>query len=150
MANEARVQSSLVIRSSDTGMDYRSNPTTFLADVANPRGPKPGLLTVTPHEVEVVSFSPLTTPALCRIQNLDPDTVLEYGVWDAGISKFFPLGEVQPGESYVIRLSRNLGKDYVGTGTVSETGPSYLGIKCGQVSGTADHTVNALVEAFDA
>jgi len=53
-----------------------------------------------------VDLESLTTPALCRITNLDTTNFIEYGLYIS--ATFYPLGEILPGEFYVIRLSRNL------------------------------------------
>jgi hypothetical protein len=53
------------------------------------------------------------------------------------------LGEVLPGESYVIRLSRNLLEQYAGSGT-GTTGPeNTFRLKANEAA------VAALVEAFE-
>jgi hypothetical protein len=111
MANEATIQTTLSIRTGS--LSYQSQPSSFRADVAGTKGPTPGAIAVAIAGTDV-AFSELTTPALCRLQNLDETNFVEYGIWD-GI-QFYPLGELLPGESYVIRLSRNLTEEY-GTGT---------------------------------
>lgn len=103
MADEARIQSYLQIRKGN--LDYLSRPNSFVADVGTAFGPSPGAVTVTTGGTDV-AFTGLTTPALCRLMNLDSTNFAEYGVWDG--ATFHPLGELLPGETYVLRLSRNL------------------------------------------
>jgi hypothetical protein len=117
MSSEATVRSSLQIlkqSGSLTVLDYQSRPSTFTADVAGTKGPVPGAISVTTAGVDV-NLSELTTPGLCRLMNLDAANYVQYGVWD-GVT-FHDLGELLPGETFVIRLSRNIG---LGTGTVYE------------------------------
>ena len=139
MANEAEVRSSLQITGGDT--EYRSQPTTFLADVSDvTKGPTPGLVVATVAGVDV-DLSLLTVPGLCRIQNKDDTNFIEVGIWD-GVT-FYPLMDFLPGESFPIRLSASLGDEF-GTGT-GTSGPSIntLRIK----ADTAP--CNVIVEAFE-
>lgn len=117
MSSEAQIRSSLQIRKNN--LTYQSQPTAFVADVSGTNGPTPGAFTV-PVAGIAVDLSKLTTPGLCRIMNLDLTNYVEYGIKDVsgvGIGLFYPLGEILPGESYVIRLSRNITEEYTATGT---------------------------------
>lgn len=120
MANEAQVRGSLQILKKSgaiTLIDYSSKPTVFKATVTGTKGPAPGAFTVTVLGTDV-DFSELTTPGLCVFKNLDPTNFVTYGIWDPENSKFFPLGELLPGEVYVLRLSRDLQEEFqTGTGT---------------------------------
>lgn len=119
MADEAQIRSSLQI---DIGnLEYRSNPTAFTADVSGSIGPTPGAFSVAVTGTDV-NLSELTTPGLARIMNLDTTNYVSYGAWD-GSSIFFPLGELLPGESFILRLSRDLGKEF-GTGTGTTGAPN--------------------------
>jgi len=105
MADEIRIQSTLTIEKGN--LNYSSRPTLFQADVsaAAPTGPSPGSLLAATAGTDV-SLTQLTTPGVCRISNLDTDNFVEYGIWDS--STFHELGEILPGEFYVLRLSRNM------------------------------------------
>ena len=105
MADEARVTSTLTIGKGN--LDYASRPSVFSADVdaAAPTGPTPGSLLIATAGTDV-SFAQLTTAGFCKLTNLDDTNFVEYGIWDS--STFHELGEIQPGEFYVIRLSRNM------------------------------------------
>ena len=141
MANEATVRSSLTIRSGNT--NYRTQNEQFNADVTTPiLGPTPGALSVTTSGL-VVSFSQLVCPGLCRIQNLSSTYVLEAGIKVTATGKFHPLLELLPGESYVIRFSRNLlsEEDVPGTGTTGDINSFFLR--------TVGGSGYALVEAFE-
>lgn len=112
MANEALIQSSFQI--SKGNLRYQPIAQTFRADVTGSKGPTPGAKTVTPTGTDI-DFSELTTPGLCRISNLDPTNFVTYGIWDPETTKFYPMGEILPGEFYVLRLSRVLGSEYDAT-----------------------------------
>ncbi len=141
MANEIQVRASLQIKKDN--LDYSSKPTSFKADMTGSKGPSPGALTATVDGIDV-DFSELTTPGMCRIQNLDPDNFVEYGIWDPEGSTFYPLGELLPGESYPLRLSRNLQEEFMtGTGTTGAD-TNRLRIKADTAS------CDVVVEAFEA
>ena len=114
MADEAQIRSSLQI--AKDSLEYRGQPTVFNADVSGTKGPTPGAITVSAAGTDV-DLSALTTPGLCRIQNLEADggNYVTYGIWDPEGGKFYPLGELLPGESYVLRLARDIEAEY-GTG----------------------------------
>jgi hypothetical protein len=129
VANEARVTAGLLIKKGST--DYQARPSTFIADVdeALAKGPVPGAFTVTKQGV-ACDLAELVNPGLCRIANLEsktstPNRVVEYGIADPQRAIFYPLGEVKPGESYVLRLGRNLRGEYgTAAGTAALTGES--------------------------
>lgn len=105
MANEARVQSSLTVNKGN--LVYQSQPTSFSATVTGSRGPTPGTINVATAGTDV-SFAALAAlGGLCRIMNLDATNYVTYGIWNS--TTLFNLGELLPGESYVLRLSRALG-----------------------------------------
>jgi len=105
MANEARVSSNLTLTKGN--LDYASRPSSFTADVAtaNPTGPTPGSILVATAGTDIV-LTQLTTPGYVVLKNYDDTNFVEYGIWDGGT--FHELGEVQAGEQYVLRFSRNL------------------------------------------
>lgn len=143
MADEARIVSSLQIISGK--VDYQSKPTSFTADVAGEKGPSPGAVSVLGTGTDI-DFSQLEDPGLCRIQNLDDDNYLTYGIWDPELSKFYPLGELLPGETFVLRLSRLLQEEVgTGTGTDSEEAPASNRLRFYANASTS----NVLVEAFE-
>lgn len=145
MANEAQITSSLAItmRSGNTiVLQYRSLPAAFQATVTGTNGPVPGAMEATVAGVNV-DFSELTTPGLCRIMNLDGTNYYEVGIWDPDNSKFFPMLELLPGETYVVRLARSLQKEFqTGTGTTGAA-DNRLRVKA---NGAA---VKAVIEAFE-
>lgn len=142
MGDEATIHSSLAIRKGN--LNYGpSRPTAFTADVGGTLGPTPGALTVD-NEGDDIAFAELTTPSLCRIANIDSTNRLEYGIWDPEGVKFYPLGEVLPGESYVLRLARNLFEEY-GTGT-GTTGADTNRLRVRAITGA---TCACIVEAFE-
>jgi len=105
MANEARVLSNLTITKGN--LDYASRPTSFTGDVAtaNPTGPTPGSILVATAGTDI-SLTQLTLPGYVIVKNYDNTNFVEYGIWDG--ATFHELGELQAGEQYVFRFSRNL------------------------------------------
>ena len=145
MADEATIRSTLTIQKDN--VKYQSQPQGFQADIAaSPaRGPSPGALII-PTSGRDISFTELTQPSLCYVQNLEADggNFFELGIKDPQTNVFYPLLEFQAGEGFVFRLSRNLQEQYAGSGT-GTTGPeNYLRLKANGGS------VNAKIEAFEA
>jgi hypothetical protein len=73
---------------------------------------------------------------------------VEYGPYDADTHTFYPLGELLPGETYPLRLSRFLGREVGGTGTGTGTGTGGSEVKL-MLRAVVNPAV-CLVEAFDA
>jgi len=126
-------------------INYQSQPTAFNpSSPTNVKGPSPGAITVGTGGTDV-DLSELVRPGLCRIMNLDSTNYVSWGVYDADSGNYFPLGEILPGESYVIRFSRELGtKETPGTGTVSGAE-----LPCTYRFKAHTDSCNVLVEAFD-
>jgi hypothetical protein len=141
MADEATLRISLSIRKGN--LTYQSQPTAFNADVTGTNGPAPGAFNVSTDGTNV-DLSELTTPGLCRLMNLDDTNYVEWGVWDPDTSRFYPLGEILPGESYVIRLSRHLTSEYAATGTSVPDTNNTLRLKANTAA------CKCVVEAFEA
>jgi len=120
MSAEAQIHASLIIRKLSGAivqLDYRSGPSAYNVDVTGAKGPVPGAIAATVAGTDV-DFGELTQPTLCFIHNQDATNFVEYGIWDPEGSKFYPLGELGPGESHILKLSRNLQEEYqTGTGT---------------------------------
>lgn len=113
MSNEAIVRVSLQIKKDN--VDYQSRPNAFQADIVTASGPTPGEVTVTTSGVDISLTELSALGGLCKLTNLDLTNWVEYGT-KAG-SYFSPLGEIKPGETYIIRLSRNLVIGSLGTAT---------------------------------
>lgn len=139
MANEAQIRASLNVKIGN--LDYRSSPTSFNATASVAKGPTPGGLTISTLG-ENIDLSELTTPGLCRIHNLSPTYYVQYGIYDVTLGEFFPLGELLPGEFTIFRLSRVLGRQYIGTGT-GVTGQTSLRLR------SIDGECNVVVDAFE-
>jgi len=148
MSGEATLQISLQIDKDDaTGnVKYRSYPTQFNADVDGAMGPVTGAFAVSIYGTDV-DLSEVTVPGLCRITNQDPTNFVAYGIRDPETDKFYPLGELLPGEFYVLRLSRELGWEFAGSGTGTGTTGAFTNTMC-FVADTA--SCNVLVEVFEA
>lgn len=111
MANEAVVVSSLTIAKDN--LRVKSFPDTFRTTVLGAKGPCPGAFTAS-TEGTIVDLSQLANPGLYVIRNLDLVNFVELGIWDG--FEFYPLNEIQAGEMYAGRFSRNLSQSYIGTG----------------------------------
>lgn len=146
MTDDATIRGSMQIRKGTDPvlLDYISRPTAFTADVTGTKGPSPGAITVATAPGTDVDLSELTTPALCRIMNLDDENFVEVGIWDPEISTFYPIDEILPGETYIRRLSRNLAQEY-GTGT-GTTGAETNRLRLRADTAACD----VLIEAFEA
>jgi hypothetical protein len=140
MANEITVYAALQVKKGNT--QYQSRPSSFRADMDGIGGPSPGAIQVPVSGIDV-DFSQLDTPGWCRIQNLDATNFVEYGVKDTLGGVFYPIGELEPGDCTVLRLSRNLGQSYATTGTGTGTEINTLHFKADT------DTVKVLVEAFE-
>jgi hypothetical protein len=114
VSSEATVRVSLSIRVGN--QQYQSNPTTFQADVSRAAPASPGRVTVGVNGTSI-DLSKVATAGFCWIQNLDETNFVEYGIRDPSNGRFYPLGELLPGEFYLLRLSRNILEDYTNTGT---------------------------------
>ena len=143
MGNEGTIRASLTVKQGKT--DYTSRPATFNADIAEGAGPTPGAILISTAGTDV-DLSELATPGLCRIQNLDETNYVTFGIFDPETVKFYPLGELLAGESYILRLAHDIEEEYgtgAGTGTTGAD-TNRLRIK----ANTAACVV--LVEAFGA
>lgn len=121
MSSEAQVRCSLQIKVGN--LYFQNQPTQFVADVSVANGPTPGVVPVTITGVNI-DLSKLTKPGFCVIQNLDvlatnPLNYVLIGPYD-GVS-FYPLIELLPGETCMLRLYRYLGGEFLGTGTNADT-----------------------------
>lgn len=105
MANEATITAQL--RIDKNNVKYNSPNSTFQGDVTGKDGPVPGAISVTTSGTDI-SFSELTTPGYVEFRSLEDDggNFVEFGIWDG--ATFHELGELLPGENYILRLSRNM------------------------------------------
>jgi len=142
MADEAAIRVSLAIRKGE--IDYSSRPTMFQADVAGAKGPVPGAVLCSTAGTNI-DLSELTTPGLCRIQNLDSANYVTVGPYDPETATFYPMLELLAGETFPFRLSRDLGWQY---GTAAGTGTTGAETQTLRIKA---HTAacNVLVEAFE-
>jgi hypothetical protein len=97
---------------------YQNTPTTYSPNIAGYNGPTPGAVSVGVNHTEP-SLTQLTAMGgLCRLTNLDTTNFVEWGIYDSVAGVFIGIGELLPGETIIIRLSRYLGKELApGTGT---------------------------------
>ncbi len=143
MAREATVGCGLRIRLDN--IDYRAYPTQFTPDVDEGTGPVPGEVLVGSHGLDI-DLSLLTTPGLCRIQNRALTGYIIVGINDG--SRFYPMLELLPGESYVMRLYRSIGVEFTGSGTGTPSDVNQLHIRAHGDTEAEVTTARVLVEVF--
>jgi hypothetical protein len=140
VANEATVSVSLgIVKSNRQLCRFQSS---FNANVAGTKGPVPGAVTISTAGTNI-DLSQLTTPGLCVLRNLDVTNYVEYGIREPATGFFYPLGEILPGEDYVLRLSRNIGEEYTNTGTGTSASTNTLHMKANSAA------VVVSVEAYE-
>lgn len=131
MANEAQVRVGLSVTKrsgSITQIDYRSPVSAFSLDVIGTKGPCVGSVTVTTFGTDV-NLSEMSQPGLCVFHNQDSTNYVSVGVFDPETNVFYPFAEVGPGESYIVKLSRDFGEQFAGTGTGTTAATNRLRIK---------------------
>jgi len=142
MANEATIRQWMTVLVGDNQWSS-PRPSSFQTDVASFKGPVPGVFTVTIAGIDV-DLSELTIPGLCQITNLDSTNYVNVGIWDPETGVFYPLAEVRAGETWCLRLSRNLFGEY-------GTGPGTSGANTNTLRIKADTaSCSVVVEAFEA
>ena len=139
MADEITIQYSLSVLN---GNLQERRQTQFQADQTTAKGPTPGALTI-PTTGEDISLAEVTTPGVGRVLNLDATNFVMVGIRDPDSDLFYPLVELLPGESYLMRFSRYLTREIVGTGTGTGTTNNFLHLR----ADTAACVV--LLEIFD-
>lgn len=145
MASEARIQSSLQIKVGE--IVYQSKPTAFVGGVTGKKGPVPGAFAVSAmlNSITTVDFSQLVNPGYVRLQNLDSVVTATYGIYDPNIRRFYPFGEMKPGETYVLRFSQWFQESFLYPGT--STSGEHETIRLAFLGNGTAH--NVLVEAFE-
>lgn len=145
MANEITVQSYLQIKHGF--LEYQSRPNAFVASMQGVVGPTPGAVLVSKYGTDISLAQIIVPGGLCRIMNLDSDHYVQWGPYDldAPNAEYLPVGELLPGESFVFRLSRQLGVQ-LGTGSGTAFSDSGITLRFKAVGGPCV----VLVEAFDA
>lgn len=121
MANEIQVHSALniTLAPGSTSQQYRSQPTTMTDDVETVAGPVPGyqVIGTTPETIDLSALGVGVDPGWCRIQNLDITNFVLVGIWDG--AAFLPMIELEAEQWVVMKLYRDLGKEFSGTGSSS-------------------------------
>lgn len=140
MSDEATVRVSLNINKDN--LSYQSQPQGFTVDVDGVNGPTPGAVTVSATGTDI-SLSQLTVPGMCHLRNIDDSNYVEYGIKEPSTGFFYPLGEIGPGESYVLKLSRNIRQEYTNTGTGTSAGTNTFHMKANGGSAVV------VIEAFE-
>ena len=113
MADEAQIRISLQARNADGTNFYQSQPTSFNMDMSRIKY-TPGDINV-PTTGVMINLAELVLAGIAWLQNTDPTNFITPGVYDN--AKFYPYQEIGPEEFYLIKLSRYLNQEFVGTGT---------------------------------
>lgn len=140
MANEIAIRVSMTVRNGN--IDYSSRPTAFNVTQSVAEGPTPGMVLVSEDGTDI-DLSQLTTPGWTRFQNYSTTNFVAIGRWDPVENRFYPFLELKPGEHCIVRLSRHVEEEYVGTGTGTVAAATTLRAKANGGS------VNLLVESFN-
>lgn len=127
MSNEITVRNLLQITAGNVKYSTPKDAANFTLDMVGRRGPTPGLMRVTVDGVDA-DLSLLDTPGVGDITNLSEVTGnwIEYGIYDQDYERFYPLGKVNPGQTWPIQFSPNMFGEFSsggGTGT-GTSGPS--------------------------
>lgn len=144
MSKEIQVRKTLIVSKGALQYQTPSQLTQFTNDMSGTLGDTPGLVLATVLHGTDVDLSQLTNPGICEIINLDATNFVEVGIWDPALERFYAPIEVGPGESYVVKLNRFLGRVY---GTGSGTGNVDSGERLRIRADTAPCSVQ--VHAFD-
>lgn len=143
MANEGQISIGLQITKIISGIKLIEEriQSGYRFTVTGEKGPLPGAFTVAVAGTDVDLTEITNLGGICTFKNQDDANFVSWGAWD-GI-EFIPIGELLPGEEFIIRLSRNLGQEYgAGTGTTGAGNKTWR-----FKADTAP--VNVLVRAFD-
>lgn len=120
MPGQITVIVNMRITNANGNLQEQTQPTSYQATMVGERGPTPGSLHVPLSGIDA-NFSELVVPGgLCWLINIDTNgNFCTYGIFDHTFNRFYPLGELLPGQPTLFRLSRFLGTEYgTGSGTV--------------------------------
>lgn len=140
MADEITIRMSLHIKKGN--LEFQNYPTAFTTDMTTGKGPSPGAVRVPTSGVDIY-FTELTTPSWVWLHNLDTTNYVEWGIKDPQSVLFYPVGELEPGESALFKFSRNLQEQYSGSGTGTTTPENYFRLKANVAA------CNVIVAAFE-
>jgi hypothetical protein len=113
MSGEVRVQAMLQIVTGNTF--YQSRPTGFVGNLVGhagtgsvgATGPAPGAFPIQTAGT-IPNLGALDQPGFARISNIDNKGAYDFGLYIGGV--FYPFLEVEAGQSYVLKFSKNLNK----------------------------------------
>lgn len=132
MADEIKARSRLQIFKTDASGEIVLKDwglgVDFTADMDGNFGPAPGAMVATTEGADV-DLSAFTTPGFVFVKNDDDTNYVEVGVFDPETNVFYPFLELGPGEGFPLKLSRNFGEEYAGTGTGTSAPTNTLRVK---------------------
>lgn len=141
MSNEGNYTFQLSVRKSSgqiINFDY-SRQKSFTFDVNDTKGPTPGAMTI-PTGGKIFRLPELAIPGIAVFRNFDTVNYYEYGPYDPDSGKFYPWGEVLPGEEWPFRFCRNILERFYNTGTGTTGRSMYIMVKAvgGDVNGSVE------------
>lgn len=143
MSDEITVRASVTVKNGN--YSYASQPGYCTDDQATPGGGVPGTVIASESGTDV-SFSPLVQPTWVELMNVeaaDSGLRAEWGVYDPQTSVFIPIGELEPGDVTVLKLSRNFGEEWVSFGTATATAIANNTLRIKAYGGTCRVSVKA-------
>lgn len=121
MANEFVATFTLQVNVNNVKDQFSATVRDDADSVSTAKGATPGLVNVATTGTDV-SLAALTVPGWAWLKNTDADDSTKFvtwGVWDPEVGKFYPLGELGPGDVALFKFSRRFLWEYgTGTGTV--------------------------------
>lgn len=115
----AQIRSSMVLRNGN--LNYSSSPGGgFNGTISTQSGPSPGAFTATLVGTDANLSALSKMGGYAYLGNYDLVNYVTVGIYDPVTHHFYPILELQPGEFYVMRLSRWLGEE-LGSGAGSGT-----------------------------
>lgn len=120
MSDEITVRAGITVKNGN--YSYASQPGYCTDDQTTPGGGVPGVVVASESGTDV-SFSPLVQPAWVELVNIEAagGARAEWGMFDPQTGVFIPVGELEPGDIAVFKLSRNFGEEWVSFGTATAT-----------------------------
>ncbi len=145
MADEFRAQVSLQLNKGNSR--FQSQLTAFTADQEGVVGPTPGTVLISKYGTNVDLSQIILPGGFCMMTLLTDGVYVEWGAYDVNgsVGDFIPVGELQPGEPTMFRLSRQIGEE-LGTGSGTAFTDTGVRLRLKAVGGPAQ----VKVEAFDA
>lgn len=127
MADEINATIRMSVRKTSTSgaiiLIDEDHTATFNMNMGDRLGPAPGLQRI-PTTGKDIDLSELNVPGPCFIKNMDQTNFVTYGIKEPATGKFYPWGDLRPGEASLFRFSKYLGEEFIGIGTGTDPTPN--------------------------